>query len=304
MTSADWAHPIVRARAALESVVPATHVFLEALRPILGLGSPIDVNAWDISAGFADILALQQSGRGVALVIHGSEARRPADHIARYAHSPFARPEHAEETQTRTRITDAVHAAIADLDIPILVTTPDMLDFVPGSIWLPLVVGPTSFTPGRRLFESHVPVVMHAPSAGPLKGSEFIDGSLKELERQGLIEYRRLNQVPPSLVASYLRDADIVVDQVVLGNPGVLAAQAMACGRVVVAHLSDEVRDRFDTPTPVIEATPDTLGETIHRLIADQDAAAAAGAAGPEFTRLHHDGERSARVLLDTVNRM
>lgn len=304
MTSEDWAHPAVRARAALEAVLPATHVFIEALRPILGLGSSIDVSAWDTAAGFADAQALRSSGRHVAVVIHGSEGRRPQDHAARYRHSPFARTEHERETQARTRVSDAVHTLIAELDVPVLVTTPDMLDFVPGATWLPIVVGPTSFKPGRPLFTAPLPVVMHAPSSGPLKGSEHIDRELEELDRQGLIEYRRLSHVPPSLVASYLRDADIVVDQIVLGNPGVLAAQAMACGRVVVAHLSDEVRARFDSSIPVVEATPDTLGEVIRGLIADQVAATAAGAAGPEFTRLHHDGRRSAQVLLDVLSRM
>ena len=301
MTYTDWADPVVRARAAVEAVLPSTHVLLEALRPLLGLGDSGASTAWDLQAGAREIAHLVLSGRRVGLVLHGSEARRPREHVALYPMSPFANSGHEDETQARTTQTDNVHALMETLDVTRFVSTPDMLDFVPGAVWLPIVVGPTSFIPGRELFSRPRPVVMHAPSSGPLKGSDHIDPVLEKLDARGVIEYRRLQDIPPSLLPSYLRDTDILVDQVVLGNPGVLAAQAMACGRVVVAHLSGAVRARFGSTVPVVEATPSTLREVILGLVAEEDASRAVGAAGPAFVREHHDGRRSAAVLFDFV---
>ena len=297
LTSVDWADPIIRARAAVEAVLPATHVIVEAMRPLLGLGSRDVANAWDVQAGGREVLRLMSSGRRVGLVLHGSEARRPGEHAQRYTTSPFGREEHAKETAVRTKATDAVHALLAELDAPRFVTTPDMLDFVPRATWLPIVVGPTAFRPGRELFSEARPVVVHAPSSGPLKGSEYVDPVLEGLHEQGLIEYRRLHHIPPSLVSAYLRNADIVVDQVVLGNPGVLATQALACGRVVVSHLPDQVRARYGSHVPVAEATPESLGEVIRALVFDRDVAREFAAQGPDFARTHHDGRRSAEVL-------
>ena len=100
---------------------------------------------------------------------------------------------------------------------------------------------------------------------------------------------------------AHLRDADVVVDQVVLGNPGVLAVQALAAGRLVVGHVLPGVRARYATELPIIEADPATLGDVVRALIADQQAAQAISAAGVAFARQHHDGRDSVRVLREFV---
>jgi hypothetical protein len=89
----------------------------------------------------------------------------------------------------------------------------------------------------------------------------------------------------------------VVVDQVVLGNPGVLAAQAMAAGRVVVAHLPQLVRERFPLPVPVVEATPADLEAVLRNVCADRARYSEQAASGIEFARTLHDGRRSAAVM-------
>src|SRR5690606_17680103 len=97
--------------------------------------------------------------------------------------------------------------------------------------------------------------------------------------------------------------ADIVIDQIVLGNAGVLTAEATAAGRLVVGHLLPAVRERltaFDAmgqPPPVVEADPDTLEEVLREILADRPAHQAVAAQGPGWARRNHDGTHAADVL-------
>jgi hypothetical protein len=233
----------------------------------------------------------------VALIFHGSEVRRPGPHAQRYPWSPFADPRHTAATERLVRATDTVHRLLAEFDGPVFVSTLDLLDDVPRATWLPVVVGRDAFRPAPPVLERPRPVFVHAPSSPMLKGSDVVDRVLRDLDSEGVLEYRRLDGVPSAFVGDFLREADVVVDQVVLGNPGVLAAEAMAAGRVVVAHLSDEVRARFPRPVPVVEATPGSLTEVAREICAARERYAETAAEGPAFAADLHSGRRSAQVL-------
>lgn len=296
LTVVDWALPAVRRRVAQEAVGPATHVLLEAMRPVLDVTGTAS-SAWDFEAGARDVQALLDSGRRVGLLLHGSESRRPAAHAALYAHSPFRSLDDPPVARLVTA-TDTVHRLL-DLhaELPRFVSTPDMVDFVPGATWLPNVVRHDAFAPGVTLLSQRLPVVLHAPSSPLMKGSDVVDAVLGELAADGLVEYRRLRDVPPALVADHVRDADLVVDQVHLGNVGVLALEAMACGRVVLGHAIPQVLARYGEPVPLVVVDPTDLREQLLALVADPVRVRELGAQGPDFVRRHHDGRRSAEVL-------
>lgn len=296
LTAVDWALPAVRRRVAQEAVGPATHVLVEAMRPIVDVTGTAST-AWDFEGGARDVQALLDSGRRVGLLLHGSESRRPAAHAALYPHSPFGRLGDPAVARLVTA-TDTVHRLLEQhADLPRFVSTPDMVDFVPGATWLPNVVRHDAFVPGVTLLSRRVPVVLHAPSSPLMKGSDVVDAVLGELSGEGLVEYRRLRDVPPALVADHVRDADLVVDQVHLGNVGVLALEAMACGRVVLGHAIAQVLERYGEPVPLVVVDPTDLREQLLALVADPVRMRELGAEGPDFVRRHHDGRRSAEVL-------
>lgn len=297
VTEVEWPLPAVRRRIAAEAVGPATHVLVEALRPVLDLAGTA-TSAWDFEAGARDVAALRHSGRTVAVLLHGSESRRPAEHAERYPHSPFRGRESQADVARLVSATDTVHRLLGELpDVPRFVSTPDMLDFVPGARWLPVVVRESAFEPGVAVLARRLPVVLHAPSSPLMKGSDVVDEVLGRLQEEGVVEYRRLREVPPALVADHVRDADLVVDQVALGNLGVLALEAMACGRVVLGHALPEVLSRYGETVPLVVVDPVALREQVLGLLADREQVGRLAQAGPGFVRRHHDGARSAAVL-------
>jgi len=277
----------------------ATHVLFESGRPVLA----------DLHAGsmLDDVPALEESGIGHAVLYHGSEIRDLRAHAEAYPHSPF-RARWDDYLTTLQRVVERNAAELRRYAGPVLVSTPDLLDVLPEATWLPLVVDVDAFAgaaAGPALDRSR-PVVLHAPSNPRLKGTEVVERVLEGMQSAGLVEYRRLSGVPHARMAAFVADADVVVDQVVLGNPGVLLAETLAAGRLAVAHLAPGVRDRMaaadvglggDGVVPVVEADPDTLEEALLAVVTDRAGHAELAARGPSWARRHHDGVRAAQVL-------
>ncbi len=275
-----------------------SHVLCESGRPILGnfhRGTFLD-----------DLPALRSVGIRPALVFHGSDIRLPSEHAQMYADSPFGNP--ADEYTARLeQSVMGQRVALRDFDGPVFVSTPDLLEFLPEAMWLPLAVDVAPFGKAAQsrppALERPRPVVVHAPSNPRLKGTASIEATLTALAEDGLINYRRLSGVPHAQMADLIADADVVVDQVVLGNPGVLAVEAMAAGRLVVAHLAEPVRlrmaerDSMSQRPPIVEATPATLRSVIEEVVSERSAYAEIAAHANAWARRNFTHEQAAAVL-------
>jgi len=149
----------------------------------------------------------------------------------------------------------------------------------------------------RALLERERPLVVHAPSHTRIKGTELIEPVVERLAEKGLIDYRRITGVANADMPALFAQADVVLDQFVLGSYGVAACEGLAAARVVVGHVADRVRERVGEDLPIVEATAQTVGEVLERICDERDWACERAAAGLDFVRRVHDGRRSAAVL-------
>jgi len=232
------------------------------------------------------------------LVFHGSEVRDPRRHRASHPFSPFG---DAEDPYTATLQAkcDQLLELVNAFDGPTFVSTLDLLDYVPNAAWLPVTVDMNKLPAVRRLVESEPPMVVHAPSNPVLKGTEAIEAVLLPLAAQGAIRYRRLQGIRPDEVAAAIADADVVVDQLLLGLYGHLACEAMAMGRCVVGNVGEVLRERSPADVPIVEADPESLAERMAELLADREMLRERGAAGRDFVARFHNGETAAAALAD-----
>lgn len=245
---------------------------------------------------------LQRAGVRVGLLWHGTDIRLPSEHAARVEDSPFGA--HGDYPADRIAIHERNarrnREFVARTDFPVFVSTPGQLD-VERSRWLPVVVDPQRWASTTAVLERDVPIVVYAPSNSPMKGADSIDADLSTLAAEGVIEYRRPGHVPSAQMPDVYRDADIVLDQFRLGDYGVAACEAMAAGRVVIGHVSDDVRDRVAGETglhlPIVESRMSDVGTTIRAVLAERARYRERAAEGAAYVRSVHDGARSARVL-------
>jgi len=281
----DLAWQVAQARRLL---CGATHVLLEAGRPLAG---PLN------GAGFLGETAMLRSGGvEVGLILHGSEARDPRRHREKFPYTAFVDPADPETSRLQQTVDDVLRE-VAQFDGPVWVASPDLPDFVPRATWLPFVVDVAALRSDTPVLDRDRPIVVHAPTNAWLKGSEIIDPVLRMLDDQGVIEYRRIVAMPHDQLVETVRTCDIVVDQVRLGLYSVTSAEAMAAGRVTVAHVAPHVRKRLPGRLPIVEATPDDVEAVLRRLVGDRAEGVEAAAAGVKYARSYHDGREAARIL-------
>jgi glycosyltransferase involved in cell wall biosynthesis len=269
-----------------------SHVIIEANRPLFG-----ELHGADASY---DIPTLLKAGLNVALLSHGSDARIPSIHVELEKWSPF--PDMDDKVVNNLEATARRSVELyTSFPGPVFVSTPDLLDFIPDGTWCPVVVALDVWSSGKPVMDRERPIVAHAPNKSAIKGSDLVDPILADLAQEGLIEYRRVENVDPADMPDVYCDSDIVVDQVRLGSYGVAACEAMAAGRVVLGHVADRVRQRILDATglelPIVEVTPDTLADVVRDLVVDRERARAAAEQGTAFVGAVHDGRRSAAVL-------
>lgn len=252
------------------------------------------------------VRALLSAGVKVGLVFHGSDVRDPDWHMSIEPRSHYADdPAYAERFR---KVSSRNRRLIEDLDVPVFVSTLGMLDEVPGASWLPVVVDPSLWERAEKPFAlsrsepADRPLrVVHVPSDSHIKGTQLIAETLAELEERGVIEYRAAVDVPHAEMPVVYGEADVVLDSFRAGGYGVAACEAMAAGRLVVAHIAPRTRDRvpghMGEDLPIVEATVETLGDVLMDIFLRRDHYSEIAARGPGFVRRNHDGTRSGEIL-------
>ncbi|MEO6200803.1 MAG: hypothetical protein ABIX44_06535 [Cryobacterium sp.] len=269
-----------------------THVIIEAERHIFGRVYDQGVEQ--------QVRELLRADVRVAFLCHGSDIRLPSRHAAENEDSPFSGA--LGELTARLEKQALENKALLDtMRLPIFVSTLGLLGDVPEATWLPVVVDPLPWATDSVPLTRERPVVAHAPSRASMKGSELIDPVMRRLHERGLIEYVRIEGIPSAEMPAVYRNADVVLDQFRLGDYGVAACEALAAGRVVVGHVSADVRDRVKAETgrdlPIVEATAATLEAIISDLCENRERYKTIAMSGVDFVRGVHDGRRSADVL-------
>ena len=249
----------------------------------------------------AEVAQMRAAGIQVAALCHGSDIRLPSRHAATFSESPLTR----EFLPTVARLERDVRArarVLSKMNVPTFVSTPDLLLDVPTATWLPVVVDVDAWTGSRApLAGASKLVVAHAPSKAAIKGTDAIEPALRRLEAEGVSEYRAIAGVAHEDMPAAFGDADVVLDQFRLASYGVAASEAMAAGRLVVSHVSPQVREHVKSVTgrelPIVQSTADELEQVLRAIASDPAAYRDTASAGASCAREVHDGTFSAKVL-------
>ncbi|MER7459754.1 glycosyltransferase [Micromonospora sp. NPDC126480] len=267
-----------------------SHLVVDAFLPVFGF-----LNGDNIQG---DLPALRRAGIKVAVLAHGSEVRHPLRHLERHEFSLFRDAPEGTVERLTARV-ERNHRIAAEAELPLFVTTPDLLEDLPGATWVPQVVDVRAWASDEPVMQRRRPVVVHAPSTRWTKGTDRILPVLSELDQQGAIELRLIENTPWAEVRELVRTADIVLDQFATGAYGTFAVEAMAAGRPVLAYLNESLHLRFGANPPIVNATPGTLREVIESLLDDRERAAKIGAESVAYAREVHDGRRTAAAFAD-----
>lgn len=234
----------------------------------------------------------------LAYVAHGSDIRTPSIHRDSFEFSFFN--ETPEDWNNRFELSTLRRQEIAqELNAPLFVSTPDLKLYLPTAKWLPLAIDIDRWQTEREAMAQNKPRVLHLPSRSepPIKGTEHIDRVMNELHRKGLIEYSRPNQCTNKEMNRHIREADIVVDQILTGSYGVTAVEAMAAGRLVIGNVGTATRSFLTDQPPIIDANPTNLAEVMVNILDERSSMREVAQQGISYAARWHSGEKSAMAL-------
>jgi hypothetical protein len=154
---------------------------------------------------------------------------------------------------------------------------PDLLHFLPRnkSSFLPYAVMVDGKRTDKPIFENRRLKIVHAPTDRGAKGSEKIIRVMQELARtkSNKFEFQLVENVPHSDAVRIFRNADILIDQVLIGWYGGIAVEFMSMGKPVICRIAEEdlkfvpKQMAQDVKEAFIQAEPGTLKETILQCI-------------------------------------
>jgi glycosyltransferase involved in cell wall biosynthesis len=146
--------------------------------------------------------------------------------------------------------------------------------------------------------------VVHAPSNLEKKGTEYVVEACKQLP----VDLDVVHGVRNEDAVERIKQADIVVDQVLRDWHGILSIEGMALGKPVVTSLDDgplrETEQHFGVKVPIVRTTKDDLVDVLRPLVDSFEERKRLGQAGRAYVEHVHDVERMTDRLLDLYARL
>lgn len=238
-------------------------------------------------SGF-DIPLIKARGKRIVHRFTGYDLRLPSRDLAVNPHSPFR---YEQASFFDEGLVVAYQDFLKEYVDRFVVQDPELLQFFPSADIVPrgLDLAQWEFVGVERPAR---PLVVHAPSNAPTKGSRFVLAAVEQLKSEGLaFDFKLLDRIPHEAARAIYRKADVIVDQLLIGATGVMTLEAWALGKPVVVNLRRDLFEPFYGvgDLPVVNANPDNIVASLRQAIGDADLRQDLSKRGRALVEAKHD---------------
>jgi glycosyltransferase involved in cell wall biosynthesis len=164
-------------------------------------------------------------------------------------------------------------------------------------------INSNAFTPMYPEKKQGKLLIVHSPSAKIAKGSDSIIAVMDELKKEYDFTFTLIHNQPREKALLLVKDADIFIDQLVVGGYGMAAMEAMSFGKPVMGYLMPELfKMGLPVECPIVSTTKDNLREKVVALISNAELRHQLGVAGRHYIERYHDADNMAPQLLQLYN--
>ena len=154
------------------------------------------------------------------------------------------------------------------------------------------------FIPLYPKVNNQKPIIIHSPSALIAKGSNIILQIVDRLKFSHDFEFILIHKKPRKEVLELLKNADIFIDQIILGTYAMAAMEAMSYGKPTLCYIMPQVyQNGLPKECPVVNVNPDTLEEKLIELIENPKLRHNIGLKSREFVEKYHNAGQLAFEL-------
>ncbi|MDR7665101.1 glycosyltransferase family 4 protein [Methanosarcina sp. Z-7115] len=180
-----------------------------------------------------------------------------------------------------------------------VVSTPDLLAFVPNSIWIPNPIDTKKYIFVEPNLQVNKLRILHAPSNKNIKGTEHVIQAIDKLKKDGYdIEFILLEKVSHDKVLKEIELSDIIVDQLILGWYGVFSIETMCMGKPTLCYIRQDLSENYPE-LPILNTTPKSIYVNLIELIENQEHRIELGAQGRRYVEKIHDSREVTKRLID-----
>ncbi|MEZ5596002.1 MAG: glycosyltransferase [Pseudomonadales bacterium] len=251
----------------------------------------------------ADIPLLKRMGKRIVFYFHGCDIRQSKETIRKYRFSACAE---CWPPRCNANRDHALDFALRFADA-IWVSTPDLLEFVPGAELFvqPIDIDAFEFRAPAPSETSAQRILLHAPSDPKLKGTAHLLKAVEAINANGpRIDLQLLQGLANSEVRERILSADIAVDQLLIGSYGMFAVELMASGVPVICNIRQDLIDKFPEPPPVIRADPDNLADVLLETLLGAELWPDLAVRARRYAETYHSAEAAARRSTATYQRI
>ena len=153
------------------------------------------------------------------------------------------------------------------------------------------------------LFKTSKIKIVHAPSARIAKGSDIIFNTIEQLKIAYDFEYLELNNISHIEVLECIKNADIFIDQIVLGSYAMAAMEAMSYGKPVISYILPQYfKMGIPKECPIVNANRNNLYEELEKLIISSELRSKIGKQSRLYIEKYHDTKVLSKQLLTIYN--
>jgi hypothetical protein len=240
-----------------------------------------------------DLPMLKKMGKKLVFHFHGCDVRyyeEGMDFPLNACHHCYSVRDGPKKKRVLNRIRKFADALV--------VTTPDLLEFVPEAVYVPTALR-TEELQVVEDSEPHDPLrIFHACSDPVIKGTKYIMDALAPLIDSGRVTLSILQNCPREVILKAARDADVAIDQMLIGWYGLFAQEMMALGKPVICYIRQALVS-WQPELPIIQADPSSLAAVVEQLIADKKRRIEKGVQGRRYVERVHSSRVIGNKLID-----
>lgn len=176
---------------------------------------------------------------------------------------------------------------------------PDLLHFLPQdkSSFLPYAITAEGLSRQPPHLDARAIKVVHAPTDRANKGTEHVIAAVGKVNsaHPGAIDFTLVEGVSHSEAVRLYRDADLVIDQLLVGWYGGLAVECMKMGKPVINRIAQKdltfipIEMARELQDAIIDADPSTLHHVLRRCVEDRAFLRRRAEAGEAYAHRWHD---------------